>query len=438
LLLIVLVLTSGNAAAVDSGPVHYTGDAELAASPLVTGTGTEADPYVLNGHNFNCTGSSYGLWLQDTTSHVVVSNCVFLDCDSSTTDLYGYALYLQNVSHVTVLSNSFQFCNYGVVVRDSDNCTLDTNTVTSPGYFGMTVSSSEFVELTGNTIIAGEISAVRGMIVSDSRFVAINDSTILGMSGGISLINSDSLIVHDAYLEARLEYGIYLYNCSDLEIELCTIENVAQSGIYCDVSDHVSINNNTFENITTYGLQCTRSDHISFSDNLVNDTNGAVLVSYSEPLIVTRNTLTNSSGAYGIHLSVVSGRIADNTLLDSYYGIYVVDSHEIDLVGNVVLHAQGMGIDATRCNNVSLINNQVTGGSTICVSGIELNDLDDSVADGNTISGDYYYGIEIWTCNNVTVSFNQIGITGQNGIRANGCTEAGIEVLNNTVQGTLV
>lgn len=438
MLLIVLVLTSGNAAAVDSGPVHYTGDAELAASPLVTGTGTEADPYVLNGHNFNCTGSSYGLWLQDTTSHVVVSNCVFLDCDSSTTDLYGYALYLQNVSHVTVLSNSFQFCNYGVVVRDSDNCTLDTNTVTSPGYFGMTVSSSEFVELTGNTIIAGEISAVRGMIVSDSRFVAINDSTILGMSGGISLINSDSLIVHDAYLEARLEYGIYLYNCSDLEIELCTIENVAQSGIYCDVSDHVSINNNTFENITTYGLQCTRSDHISFSDNLVNDTNGAVLVSYSEPLIVTRNTLTNSSGAYGIHLSVVSGRIADNTLLDSYYGIYVVDSHEIDLVGNVVLHAQGMGIDATRCNNVSLINNQVTGGSTICVSGIELNDLDDSVADGNTISGDYYYGIEIWTCNNVTVSFNQIGITGQNGIRANGCTEAGIEVLNNTVQGTLV
>ncbi len=59
LLLIVLVLSAGNASAADSGPLEYVGDAELAQAVVdleCTGSGTEEDPYLFANYTIDCTG----------------------------------------------------------------------------------------------------------------------------------------------------------------------------------------------------------------------------------------------------------------------------------------------------------------------------------------------------------------------------------------------
>ncbi|MEM3445732.1 MAG: hypothetical protein QW115_07170, partial [Thermoplasmata archaeon] len=57
-------------------PIHINGNGEFTSTNGVTGgSGTENDPYIIEGWDIDANGGSYGIWIENTSVYFVIKNC---------------------------------------------------------------------------------------------------------------------------------------------------------------------------------------------------------------------------------------------------------------------------------------------------------------------------------------------------------------------------
>ncbi len=400
-----------------------------AANGVTQGTGTAADPYVIEGWEIDAS-TAVGIDIRNTTAHFLLRN-VFVHSASPTTYYHGIQLtsasngVLSNITASIASAagiNVFRGANLtilGADVMDSRGLWVDTaaNITISGNRLGET--SLVFVDgasITNNTFDRYNMIA---SWTSDSRNVSFVTNTDFGVIGQFRFERVDGVQVAD--LQAPQGSLILLSSGNT------TARGNELDDLYAEFMSGLVLTTNRMGNATiqsSYGA--------SVSSNTIL---GRLDVVSSDAARIDNNTFP--PGASGIRVSGSrSASISGNTLAG---GILLLgtapadfDSHTIttdNLVGGqpVYYYARCLdvvhdGLAAAQVLIASCRNVRVANVSTMnAAPGVMLAFVQNATVESNNISAASGDGIVTWTSANLTVSRNNVTDSGR-GFVAHGST----------------
>ncbi|HAF71122.1 MAG: Nitrous oxidase accessory protein [Acetothermia bacterium 64_32] len=122
-------------------PIYIYGDEGFTwENGVVAGSGTEEDPYIIEGWTIDTLGYDYGIYIDHTTAHFVIRNCTIRYPQERAGILlsavrngriegcvvYGgkVAIHLLSASQVTIVGNAIGYCDKGIVISGNSNGNL--------------------------------------------------------------------------------------------------------------------------------------------------------------------------------------------------------------------------------------------------------------------------------------------------------------------------
>lgn len=441
LLLLVVVLSSGNATAANSAPQYYVGDAALAQAQVdgyCTGSGTAIDPYVFVNYTIDCTGAGYGIWMKNTDAFVVISNCTFFNSVQINSSAIGAGIILDNCCNVTVSECAFSNCANGIWSVQSDSCTYLDNDLDGINGIGINIESSNVVETAGNFKDQTGGTPIYGILVAGSHYVTINDTSLEGCQDGLALLGFSSYVMVDnATLHGQTQYGIYLQMVSNVSITNSSISGIADYGwgIYGDRANYVQIGRNTLDIQGDYasGIFLSDGNDLNLGNNIINDTVYAIYISGCERTLIEGNLCTNASD-FVMRLSIVNGSLNGNVVRDSLSGIFLQNAQDMMVCDNDVTPFNDLGIYLDGCQNITVDGNSVAFTSNSFNKHIFVSSSSDCRITNNTMSGFGNTGIYVTGGTGFVISGNQISMAGDHGlIGINLVNAGGFDLMDNNI-----
>jgi parallel beta-helix repeat protein len=314
----------------NGGPIRIKSDDHFTSANGVTGgSGTEADPYIIEGWTIDASPLDMNSWpytktaieIYDASKHFTIRNCTVLNAIGP----YGYGgsgISLSFVSNGKVQDCSLDNCGYGISV---DGC------------LNVEISSST-IENCGDGISSGSYSS-DGIIMSDNTITNCDD---------------DGIEFH--YLTNSTASGNTISDCSGSGIRAsaiwegrCTISNNtitgnSMAGIEVDDdSNNVTVSGNdassNYEGIAVYGNYNKISDNVASNngyDGIKLDfvSGGFYVAAYASYNTISGNT-ANGNGGNGIYIGsgCIYNTISGNTFLSNdklnwpqdYYDVNIQD-----------------------------------------------------------------------------------------------------------------
>ena len=157
----------------------YNDSAFISANGVLSGSGTQGDPYLIYNWDINTPVSGFCIEIVNTSSYFEIINCSFSD---------GIAgVMLQNVTNGKVINNTFQdFSRAGVRAVNSKKTNITDNVISNIyGAEGLNGADGT----TGDTPTSGGIGTdgegVTGIYTSNSSFLYISYNKISDIYGGL-------------------------------------------------------------------------------------------------------------------------------------------------------------------------------------------------------------------------------------------------------------
>ncbi len=292
-------------------PISIISDSGFAVFP---GSGTEEDPYVIEGYNITTTDDN-GIFILGTTKYFTVRNC-YVDAEK-------YGIYIYDIADgtATVINNTCNNNDYdGISLSYSDSSTVANNECINNTY-GIWLSYSNSSTVTNNTCINNNDGIY--LWFSDNSTVA-NNTCSSNNSRGIYLRYSGSSTVANNTCSNN-DIGILLSDSGSSTVanNTCSYNNWA---ISFSGSGSSTVVNNTCSSNNTYGIHLYSSGNSTVANNTCNNNTYGIWLSYSNSSTVTNNECSNNT--YGIWLSYSnSSTVANNTCSsNNIRGIYLSSS----------------------------------------------------------------------------------------------------------------
>jgi|GEM_PF-4294065 len=352
---------------VEEVPIQINSDVELsdeASERGWRGKGTVDDPYIISNITLDVRGKNRGVFIGNTTSHILVLNCSITGVRDEE-QYKGAGLWLVNVSHVTV-RNCTVFGNYnGIFVEDSNNVTLTLSTIRNNTRIGISFGGRD-ISISNNSISGNPEAGITSIA---SRRCTISGNLVSGSGSGFGVI----LYVKVSEMEIsnntvfRNSGGICVRGDIDLENGTCamisknTVVNNSGMGIYSTYAERVfidgnivsgndkgivtdimgSVTSNTVSNSTSVGISGGEKTRIIL--NRVFGVGGPGISIFGRYHEVLYNVITNCSGS-GIRAMAGSSNVDFNVISTcGGNGIYV-ESRNVSLSGNLMTGCRGCGL----------------------------------------------------------------------------------------------
>ncbi len=470
---------------IDNEPSYDTGSitwAEAAQYYWCSGSGTWADPYLIEDIIINGLNQTYGLHIKDSSVYFIIDNCTFYNAGPTSSDAGIYLDFADNGKIIN--SNCSDNNRHGITIYRSNNNTIENNDFKDNRENGMNVLSNSY----NNTIIGNNASNSNdnyyqdiGILLTNgcadnnisNNFIINNDAagiyllqdcyrntifnnTVRDMNVGIQDIGiilytrcNNNSILYNTIMDS-FSRGIYLYqNCSNNFIKYNTVINflstIQDKGIYlrdnCDnnqiIGNNVSFNE--FHGIHLF-LNCD-FNNITGNNASFNTENGIYLENYCTFNNIFGNTL-NRNTQNGIFLdgNCDSNNITSNTAAyNTVNGIYLFkNSNNNAIIGNnVSLNTKdGIYMNSSQENDIILNTAFNNDGMGIQLELTINSTLIDNTCDNNT------YGIYIIKSSNFN---NIIGNTANENdwvglLLSQNCNNNTLEsnTLNNNLQSGLL
>lgn len=126
-------------------PIRINGDAGfVVANGVRSGSGTEDDPYIIEGWRIDGEGSDEGILIDSTTRFVIVRNCEVFDA--------GIGVNVVESDNVTIENCHFHDNSRGIQVLDAQNAVVRENLIEFNLDLGIGLFESQNVSLVNNRI----------------------------------------------------------------------------------------------------------------------------------------------------------------------------------------------------------------------------------------------------------------------------------------------
>jgi parallel beta-helix repeat protein len=445
-------------------PILIDGNAGFTnASGVVWGSGTESDPYIIEGWDISPIGG-LGIRVQNTSARFVVRSCsvhdggVFcsgihlLNCTNgmlvnNSCSNNGYGITLEQYSSNNTLSDNICQFNYFADMK-LDSCSsnsLFNNTCsfnTGPGIFLYRSNENDLIGNYFNQSNGGGIS----LDASSNNSLINNTCTSSGIDGiSLNRYSNNNIVANNTCSNNR--YGIYLYMSSSNN----TIVNNTCTGNYYGIDLELASNNEMTKNTCSMnddaGIYLEGSDNCTMLGNIcdwnyyyginVRDSSNCSLVSNVCQLV----------DGEGIQIYSNDCRAFNNTCISSLFGMTIHNGLNATLAGNSII---GMGlmvlgdylwsfnthtIDATNTVNGRPFNyfKDMSGGAIpLCEGPILLANCSNVIVEDQSLD-DIAIGVELAYCTGIVVDCNiWIGnAVGVYLVRSDNCTLTDNTCFNN-------
>lgn len=288
------------------GTISIEGDDEFtAAKGVVRGSGTQADPYIIEGWTIDLSSygtgdSESGIYIFDTTKYFVIRNCRVEDAKR-----YSSGISLSLVSNGKIENCVLRNNSDGISLSGSDNIIISGNTFENNRYSGISTgsSSSDNVTISNNVITGNADEGIDFHYLTNSY--ALNN-TIRNNGDGISITSSSTSTISNNIVQGNKFTGI-------------DVSYGGWEGGDKNIISYNDVSGNGDCGISVYGIYDTIT-HNTVNGNgcgisldrvyLIDITAGNNIVSY--------NTASNNKHA-GIYtcLDCTGNTISDNTALSN-------------------------------------------------------------------------------------------------------------------------
>ena len=227
-------------------PIRINSNSDFTAPNGVnSGSGTFADPYIINNWIIDATGFGCGIYIGNTTKYVVIKNCHLTNASGfyAVTYYYDVGTYLFSGENVTVADNNITNNNYGgILLDDSSYNTIDNNNITDTKR-GISISNSYNNNITHNNVSDNTVFGISLYSSSYNNNVTDNNVTTSG-TYGIRLVTTSNNNITNNNAINNYGMGIYLYSSSYNDI----IENNINNNSYGVYLTSSSTNNDIYHN----------------------------------------------------------------------------------------------------------------------------------------------------------------------------------------------
>jgi len=311
---------------VDHDPITISSDADFAAQGW-PGSGTEADPYVIEGLRIISTETCISI--SGTSAYFVIRGCLLTSTSS------GNGIRFFDVSNGRVENNTI--CNSsheGVYLYQSSNNTLANNTFYNNAWGDVIISSSPHNTLLNNTLESGGI-ILFGTSVEEWQQVVAANNTVNGKPLGYFWGLTSGVIDGSQYGQ------VILANCTDVTV---------RNGVFSTVHFAIQLG---------FSKYCTM-----MNNTIINSLHDGVKLSYSTNNTLVNNTICNSS----------------------WSGVYVFNSWNNTLVNNTISKNLWGGIYLFSSGYSTLLNNALENDGVV-IYGTSVEQWQHTIAPNNTLNG---------------------------------------------------
>jgi parallel beta-helix repeat protein len=291
---------------IKSWVISFWNNTELDSFPNKTGSGTEADPYIIENLTISPGILEWGIIVNDTDKHLIIRNCTF---DGTWDSSIGIAIY--DSSNVTI-----------------ENCTVREN------FVGIYARNSVDVIIKNNTICNNSVNGI--LLYLEGPTNIFSNLLINNKDDGIVLRKSSNIEIYENLVKNNDGIGIYQRDSPFNKIINNTVLNNKLEGIYCLYSDFAEIVNNSAVNNKYHGIYSYDSNYIEVSWNNCSQNEGSGIKLKRSCHNRIEGNIAMNNGYSGLHLlfSDNNSVIGNVLLYNTVYDLYIDDSFGIILSGN--------------------------------------------------------------------------------------------------------
>ncbi|MHA1928879.1 MAG: right-handed parallel beta-helix repeat-containing protein [Candidatus Thorarchaeota archaeon] len=290
--------------------IEITSNSEFAAAGF-TGTGTEGDPYVLDGEFVDVPNSDTGIYISGTTSHFIIQNCQII-----TSAIWGETgIHLVNVSNGTVDNcEILGLDDYGIRTQNCNDVNITRNIVDDT-FNAIYIETTPFVNILNNSLSnLGRYGIYDNLspngTISDNTILAVNVGGNPGRAG-IFTKSSNQTISNN---EIRTVY--------------------AGSGIEVENGQDVRVENNVINDVTN-GAWISQSVSTIFTHNNISCAFRGIVVIESQYPTITENRIHHTDSDAGIYyMTSGNGTIQFNDIFKCDTGIWMFDDSGDNTITN--------------------------------------------------------------------------------------------------------
>jgi len=426
---LILIVGAQNASAqyTSHDPILIVGDGDFKpVNGVKGGSGTQANPYRIEGWEIWGSDTEACVEVRDTTAHFIIRDCSLQ---------IGDGVVMLRLSNGTVSGITTYACTNHVRVENSTDVRIELSTLGGSGR-GICVKNS-----TNVSVIANSMDVLSPAIhVETSSRVDTSDNHANTANDCIDILNSTEVTCTNDTWAWVTHRGVLIDHSSLVTVDGCSFKLTFADGASVVGSNNCTIIGNNFTTDNPYywmegvAVILSECDNVSAESNSMMYRSTGVVVSRSVNSFLFNNTITTASIGISEGNSS-SSLLANNTLTGVIQGILSTESVNCTLISDKI-SARDAGIYMRESNMFSVIDTSLAmyGLPLMPFYALECND---SLIYGNT--GLSPGEIVVEKCLNMTLMNNSLSGDAPLGIReCTGTMVVGNYITYNTAIGIYV
>ncbi|MFX0149644.1 MAG: NosD domain-containing protein, partial [Candidatus Hodarchaeota archaeon] len=389
-----------------------SGFASQAADEGWPGTGTNIDPYIIDGLNISDYPSEL-IKIRNVDAYFIIRNCVLANGTTG--------IYFEEVSNGQIINNTISKNDQGIILTHSANNTLTQNTFSKNGLYinGRTIEECLQQTVHDNTVngkplvfwqnvVEGIVPAGAGQVILiNASSVTVRNQDTSDATVGIQALFCNSLDLSYNNLCNNSHFGYFLKGSIDNIISQNTLSG-NDIGIFLWSSANNTLTNNSLHKNNLDGISLLFSANNTLFQNVFNN-NGLYIYGQTVEECLQRTVYDNTvNGKPLVFWQHVAGGIVPTGA-----GQVILINTSAVTVRNQDISDATVGIQAMFCDSLDLSDNSLSKNSYF---GLLLESSTNNTLTNNTLYKNSDSGISLWDSANNTLTDNSLINSGSYGI----------------------